>query len=85
MVGYIVQKGDSLWKIAKENHTTVDNLRRSTALRRMRSSRAETADCQECALPYTPIRNSPCRASFSWRKAVSGTVCCQNKFCQHSP
>ena len=49
MVGYIVQKGDSLWKIAKENHTTVDNLREITALRRMRSPGAEAADCQECA------------------------------------
>lgn len=32
MVGYIVQKGDSLWKIAKENHTTVDNLREINGL-----------------------------------------------------
>ena len=32
MVGYIVQKGDSLWKIAKENHTTVDNLREINSL-----------------------------------------------------
>ena len=32
MVGYIVQKGDSLWKIAKENHTTVDNLRETNGL-----------------------------------------------------
>ena len=26
IVGYIVQKGDSLWKIAKKFHTTVDNI-----------------------------------------------------------
>lgn len=26
MVGYIVQNGDSLWEIAKENHTTVDKI-----------------------------------------------------------
>ena len=26
IVGYIVQPGDSLWKIAKKFHTTVDNI-----------------------------------------------------------
>ena len=29
---YTVVKGDSLWKIAKENHTTVDNLREINSL-----------------------------------------------------
>ena len=24
--GYVVQKGDSLWKLAKENYTTMDNI-----------------------------------------------------------
>ena len=32
MVGYTVQKGDSLWKIARENHTTVEELRRINQL-----------------------------------------------------
>lgn len=27
MVGYIVQNGDSLWNIAKENHTTMEKIR----------------------------------------------------------
>ena len=26
IVGYIVQSGDTLWKIAKKFHTTVDNI-----------------------------------------------------------
>ena len=26
IMGYIVKDGDSMWKIAKENHTTVENI-----------------------------------------------------------
>lgn len=32
IVGYIVQQGDSLWKIAKKFHTTVDNVMMTNAL-----------------------------------------------------
>lgn len=32
MIGYIIQKDDSLWDIARENHTTVDSLRESNHL-----------------------------------------------------
>ena len=32
IVGYIVQPGDSLWKIAKKFHTTVDNIKETNGL-----------------------------------------------------
>ena len=32
IVGYIVQPGDSLWKIAKKFHTTVDNVMETNGL-----------------------------------------------------
>ena len=32
MIGYIIQKDDSLWDIAREKHTTVDSLRESNHL-----------------------------------------------------
>ena len=32
IVGYIVQPGDSLWKIAKKFHTTVDNIMETNGL-----------------------------------------------------
>lgn len=32
IVGYVVQPGDSLWKIAKKFHTTVDNIRETNGL-----------------------------------------------------
>ena len=31
-MGYIVQPGDSLWKIAKKFHTTVDNIKETNGL-----------------------------------------------------
>ena len=32
IVGYIVQPGDSLWKIAKKFHTTVENIMETNGL-----------------------------------------------------
>ena len=32
IVGYVVQPGDSLWKIAKRFHTTVDNVKEINGL-----------------------------------------------------
>ena len=32
IVGYVVQPGDSLWKIAKKFHTTVDNIKETNGL-----------------------------------------------------
>ncbi len=32
MVGYMVKKGDSLWKIAKKYYTTVENIKKINEL-----------------------------------------------------
>ena len=44
IVGYIVQPGDSLWKIAKKFHTTVDNIMDTNGL---------TSDLLQPCLLYT--------------------------------
>ena len=41
IVGYIVQPGDSLWKIAKKFHTTVDHVVEANGLERSEARQGE--------------------------------------------
>lgn len=47
LVGYIAKDGDSLWSIAKENHTTVEDIRGIITGRMRSAQRRKNSDCKE--------------------------------------